>query len=225
VRKFTCQKIDPIKSPIKSFGGVITSSPFEAFDAYEVERGLPKDFIRTINATNPNTNAWAQFESSEIDADAFDRLFAAETRAAGHEIPGKEVLALLSGNIRPRMINVLKTCKAHFKIACITNNVKSGAGPGMAPSSKKAQQVAEVMALFDHVVESSELGIRKPNPRIYEFACEAIGVRAANCVFLDDLGINLKPARVQGMQTIKVISEAQAIDELATITGLAMPSA
>lgn len=207
------------------FGGVITSSPFEAFTAYEATNGLPKDFIRTINATNPDTNAWAQFESSAIDADTFDTLFAAEARAAGHEIPGKEVLALLSGDIRPRMINVLKTCKAHFKIACITNNVKAGAGPGMARSSKKAEQVANVMALFDHVVESSELGIRKPNPRIYQVACEAIGVAASQCVFLDDLGINLKPARAQGMQTIKVLSESQAIDELAAITGLEMPAA
>lgn len=213
-----------LEAVLWDFGGVITSSPFEAFTAYEARNGLPKDFIRTINATNPDSNAWAQFESSEIDADTFDSLFAAEAKAAGHEIPGKEVLALLSGEIRPRMINVLKTCKAHFKIACITNNVKSGAGPGMARSSKKAEQVAEVMALFDHVVESSELGIRKPNPRIYEIACEAIGVAASRCVFLDDLGINLKPARAQGMQTIKVVSESQAIAELQKITGLELPS-
>lgn len=207
------------------FGGVITSSPFEAFTAYEERNGLPRDFIRGINSRNPDTNAWAQFESNEIDADAFDALFNEEATAAGHPIPGKEVLALLSGEVRPRMVNVLKTCKQHFKIGCITNNVKSGAGPGMARSSKKAEQIASIMELFDHVVESSILGIRKPNPRIYQVACEALDVDPAKCVFLDDLGINLKPARAQGMQTIKVISEAQACDELAAITGLTLPAA
>ncbi len=206
------------------FGGVITSSPFEAFTAYEERHGLPRNFIRGINSRNPDTNAWAQFESNKIDADAFDGLFAEEARQAGHEVAGKDVLALLSGDIRPRMVDVLKTCKTHYKIGCITNNVKSGAGPGMARSSDKAAQIAEIMALFDHVVESSVLGIRKPNPQIYKVACEALGVEAANCVFLDDLGINLKPARAQGMQTIKVVSEAQAIEDLQAITGLTLPS-
>jgi len=214
-----------IEAILWDFGGVITSSPFEAFTAYEKQHNLPTDFIRGINSTNPDNNAWAQFESNEISAETFDALFAKEAELAGHRVAGSEVLALLSGSIRPRMVNVLKTCKTHYKIGCITNNVKSGAGPGMASSSKKAQQVAEVMALFDHVVESSELGIRKPNPRIYEVACEALGVAAANCVFLDDLGINLKPAKAQGMQTIKVLSEAQAIAELEAITGIALPAA
>lgn len=212
-----------IEAILWDFGGVITSSPFEAFTAYEQKNNLPKDFIRGINSTNPDTNAWAQFESNDIDADAFDTLFAQEAEAAGHRVSGKDVLALLSGSIRPRMVNVLKACKEHYKIGCITNNVKSGAGPGMARSSEKAQQIADIMALFDHVVESSELGIRKPNPRIYEVACEALGVSAERCVFLDDLGINLKPAKAQGMQTIKVISEAQACDDLQKITGLTLP--
>jgi len=214
-----------IEAILWDFGGVITSSPFEAFTAYEQRNGLPKDFIRGINATNPDSNAWAQFESSQLDADAFDTLFATEAEAAGHKVPGKEVLALLSGDIRPRMVNVLKTCKAHFKIGCITNNVKSGSGPGMARSSKKAADIADIMALFDHVVESSVLGMRKPQPEIYDVACQALGVDAASCVFLDDLGINLKPARAKGMQTIKVISEAQAIEDLEKVTGITLPTA
>lgn len=214
-----------IEAILWDFGGVITSSPFEAFAAYEVKHNLPQDFIRGINSTNPDTNAWAQFESSQISPEVFDELFAQEAEAAGHRVAGKDVLALLSGSIRPRMVNVLKTCKSHFKVGCITNNVKSGAGPGMAASDEKAKQVAEVMALFDHIVESSELGIRKPDPRIYKVACEALKVAPENCVFLDDLGINLKPAKAQGMQTIKVISEAQAIEDLAGIIGISLPSA
>lgn len=202
------------------FGGVLTTSPFEAFNRFESERGIPKDFIRTINATNPETNAWARFESSGISLDEFDVAFAEESEAQGHRITGREVVALLSGDVRPRMVEVLKQCKTHFAVACITNNVKSGQGPGMARDAAKATAVQSVMALFDLVVESSIEGIRKPNPKIYQLTCERLGVAPEKAVFLDDLGINLKPARALGMQTIKVLDEAQAIDELYEITGL-----
>ena len=202
------------------FGGVITSSPFEAFNVLEASIGAPKDFIRSINATNPETNAWAQFESNKISLDEFDRLFAQESAARGHEIPGREVIARLSGDLRPRMINVLRTCKAHFKVACITNNVKAGEGPGMSRSARKAEAIAEVMALFDLVVESSVEGIRKPNPDIYKLTCARLDIPTPQAAFLDDLGINLKPAAALGMRTIKVLNEEQAIEDLSAITGL-----
>ena len=64
-----------------------------------------------------------------------------------------------------------------------------------ARDSPATAQVAEVMALFDVVVESSKVGVRKPEPRFYEIACELLDVEPAECVFLDDLGVNLKPAR------------------------------
>ena len=130
---------------------------------------------------------------------------------------------MLSGTLRPRMVEVLKLCKQNYKVACITNNVKAGAGPGMARDQAKADAVAEVMALFDLVVESSIEGIRKPNPEIYTRTCERLGVACEEAIFLDDLGVNLKPARGLGMQTIKVVTEAQAIDDLAAITGLTFP--
>ncbi|MEQ8861402.1 MAG: HAD-IA family hydrolase [Pseudomonadales bacterium] len=205
------------------FGGVLTTSPFEAFNRYEAERGLPKDVIRTINATKPEDNAWARFESSRIDLDEFDRQFAAEAGALGHVIPGRDVIGLLSGDLRPRMVAVLEHCKAHFRVGCITNNVKSGQGPGMASSSERASGIANVMALFDVVVESSIEGIRKPDPRIYHLACERLGVSAPRTIFLDDLGVNLKPAKALGMHTIKVLDEDQAIAELAEATGLNLP--
>ncbi|MFU8816051.1 MAG: HAD-IA family hydrolase [Pseudomonadales bacterium] len=212
-----------IEAVLWDFGGVLTTSPFEAFNRYEAQRGLPANFIRTINATNPEANAWARFESSEVDLDEFDLLFAVESEAAGHRIPGKDVIELLSGDLRPRMVEVLKRVKASYRVACITNNVKGGRGPGMANSSERASQMAEVMALFDLVVESSIEGIRKPNPRIYQIACERLGVTPDKAVFLDDLGINLKPARALGMQTIKVLGEQQAIDDLAKLVGLQLP--
>jgi putative hydrolase of the HAD superfamily len=209
-----------IEAVLWDFGGVLTTSPFEAFNRYESSRGLPTDFIRTINATNPEHNAWARFESSAITLEEFDQAFAEESESAGHRIPGREVVALLSGDIRPRMVDMLRLCKDRFSVACITNNVKSGQGPGMARDESRASAVQEVMALFDLVVESSLEGIRKPNPAIYELTCERLGVAPERAVFLDDLGINLKPARALGMQTIKVLNESQAIDALYELTGL-----
>lgn len=211
---------EPITTILWDFGGVMTTSPFEAFNRFEHEQGLPTNFIRGINATNPDRNAWAQFESNQIDADAFDELFAEEAQAAGQNVRGKAVLALLSGSVRPNMVAVLKQCKEHYRVACITNNVKSGTGPGMASDSHKAELVRGVMALFDLVVESSIEGVRKPNPAIYQLTCERLGADPNNCVFLDDLGINLKPAKALGMRTIKVLNEAQAIAELSDLTGL-----
>jgi len=209
-----------IEAILWDFGGVLTSSPFEAFNRYEQEHGLPADFIRTINATNPESNAWARFESSQISIEEFDEEFAQESSQAGHRVPGRAVIALLSGDVRPRMVNVLDQCKQHFQVACITNNVKSGRGPGMASDEQRANAVRSVMERFDLVVESSIEGIRKPDPRIYQLTCERLAVDPRQAVFLDDLGVNLKPARALGMRTIKVISENQAISELAEITSL-----
>ncbi|MFT4712497.1 MAG: putative hydrolase of the HAD superfamily [Candidatus Azotimanducaceae bacterium] len=203
-----------IKAVLWDFGGVLTTSPFEAFNRFEVNSGLPKDIIRTINSTNPDTNAWAQLESASIQVDEFDNIFAAEAKALGHEIRGRQVLALLSGDVRIDMVNALKKIKTKFQVACITNNVKTGTGPGMATDSKRVQGVAAVMELFDLVVESSKVGVRKPDPKIYQFTCESIGVSADECVFLDDLGINLKPAKALGMRTIKVVDPESAIAEL-----------
>lgn len=205
------------KAVLWDFGGVITSSPFEAFNRYEKERGLPADFLRSINATNPDSNAWAQLESSQVTVDEFDELFAQEAESKGHRVMGKDVLELLSGDVRPEMVNALKAIKAQHQIGCITNNVNTGQGPGMAKSSEKAAQVAEIMALFDVVIESSKVGIRKPDPEIYRMTCEQMSIQPEETIYLDDLGINLKPARALGMATIKVLNADQALDELETL--------
>ena len=203
------------KAVLWDFGGVITTSPFEAFNRYEAENGLPKDFIRGINATNPETNAWAKLESNEIDVTTFDELFASEADAKGYRVPGKDILALLSGDVRPEMVHALKTIKAQIPVGCITNNVKNaGTGPGMASNAERASAVSEVMALFDVIIESSKAGIRKPNPEIYKIACTEMGIEPGYAIFLDDLGINLKPAKALGMTTIKVLNSDQAITEL-----------
>ena len=212
-----------IEAVLWDFGGVFTTSPFEAFNRYEVAKGIPKDLIRTVNATNPLENAWALFERAEIDRGGFDLKFLEESTALGHPVRGADVLPLLSGDVRPRMVEALRICKGRFKVGCITNNMAQGHGPGMAASAEGASRSAAIMALFDLVVESSKLGIRKPDPRIYQIACDQLGVAPAACVYLDDLGINCKPAAALGMKAIKVVTEAQALDDLAAATGLTFP--
>nr|QDF42512.1 HAD-IA family hydrolase [Bradyrhizobium symbiodeficiens] len=202
---------------IFDFGGVLTSSPFEAFARFETERGLPVDIIRRTNAANHLENAWARFERAEIDIDAFDELFATESLALGAEVRGRYVLPLLQGHLRPEMVEALKRIKAQFKTGCITNNLPANAIGSM---TGRSLYIAEVMVLFDHVIESAKIGLRKPDPRIYRLMVETLKVDPNNCVYLDDLGVNLKPAREMGMTTIKVASGAQAIAELEAATGM-----
>ena len=196
------------KAIIWDFGGVITSSPFDAFNEFEEVNGLPKDIIRTINSENPDMNAWAQFESNSITIDQFDDLFLKEAKAKGFDIKGRDIIKLLKGSIRENMVSFLRELKADFKLGCITNNVK--------PSSEENtdNETKEAMSIFDHVIESSIVGIRKPNPEIYMMSCDALNVSPDQCIYLDDLGINLKPARELRMTTIKVIQPEDAIQEV-----------
>jgi putative hydrolase of the HAD superfamily len=205
-----------VEAVLWDFGGVFTSSPLEAFARYEAERGLPVGLISKVNSTNPDTNAWARFERAEIDGAGFDAAFLEETTALGHAVPGRDVLPLLAGVYRPRMIAALKTCKQHFKVGCITNNMASGHSPGTGAPSPAAQ----IMAEFDALIESSKAGVRKPDPRIYLMMCELLAVKPEACVYLDDLGINCKPAAQLGMRAIKVVSVDQALAELSDATGL-----
>ena len=203
-----------IRAVLWDFGGVILSSPFEAFNRYEAANGLPTDFIRSVNATNPDANAWALLERNDVGPDEFDALFADESEALGHRIAGADVLGLLSGEVRPEMVMALdRVIRAGYRTACLTNNVVGG---------EQRMEVGDVMVMFDHVVESSKVGCRKPEPRFYEIACELVGVDPSECVFLDDLGINLKPAKAMGMTTIKVGAAEPAIEELERVLGIAL---
>lgn len=212
------------KAVLWDFGGVILSSPFEAFRRFESEQGLPIDFIRGVNATNPHSNAWALMERSEISAKQFDDLFAKEAAALGHHVRGADVLSLIAGDVRPEMVDMVDRVKnAGLLIACLTNTIDMGntnTGVGDIDGHSRAAQIAAIMARFDVIVESSKIGVRKPEPRFYEIACELLGVQPEECVFLDDLDINLKPAAAMGMTTIKVTSAAQAITDLGNALGL-----
>jgi putative hydrolase of the HAD superfamily len=203
-----------ISAVLWDFGGVILASPFEAFRHYEAARGLPADFIRTVNAAEPHANAWARLERSEITAEVFDAEFARESAALGHEVRGADLLELLAGDIRVEMVTALDRVRAAgLATACLTNNIVGLDGDARP-------ELLAVMARFDVVLESSKLGVRKPEPAFYSLACERLGVAPEECVFLDDLGVNLKPAREMGMATIKVGDPAVALAELGGLLGL-----
>ena len=198
------------KAILWDFGGVVTSSPFEAFNEFESANDLPPDLIRTINSENPDSNAWAKFESNQVSIEEFDELFFQEALTKGFQVRGKDIIKLLSGSIRKNMVDFLKELKGNYKLGCITNTVNSQDDL----TDKERQSIKEAMALFDHVVESSKVGIRKPNPKIYKMSCLALSVEPKECIYLDDLGINLKPARELGMATIKVVNPEEAIQEV-----------
>lgn len=201
-----------IKAVFWDFGGVILTSPFEAFNEYERAHGLPIDFIRGVNAVDPHTNAWSRIERREISVEQFDVAFAEETGRHGHRVPGSDVIAMLSGAIRPEMVRALdRVISAGYVTACLTNNVAS---------DQRRPEVDAVMARFDHVIESSKVGVRKPEPAFYELSCTTAGVSPGEVVFLDDLGVNLRPAREMGMTTIKVLSAAQAIADLEKVLAI-----
>ncbi len=205
-----------IRAVFFDFGGVILSSPFEAFNGFEDRNGLPRDFIRTVNSTNPDSNAWARFERSEVGFDEFCDLFEAECRELGHEVAARELMPLLAGEIRPAMVAAVRRCREHLLTACLTNNWVSFDD---FPTDGRADGRDAALGLFDHVFESSKVGVRKPDPRFYELACTTSGVAPEEVVFLDDLGVNLKPAAAMGMTTIKVVDPVDAIARLEAVVG------
>ncbi len=205
-----------ITAALFDFGGVILSSPFEAFNAYETEVGLPRDTIRTINSTNPDVNAWARFERGELNPAGFVEVFEVEAAALGHTVDAQRVLDSLKGYVRPEMVEAVRRCGERLKTAMLTNNFRDPAG---GSSHDPKSELGAIVAMFDEVVESSVVGVRKPEPRFYEIACERLGVAPHECVFLDDLGINLKPAKAMGMTTIKVVDPAVALAELESAVG------
>ena len=149
-----------------------------------------------------------------MDFAGFCDLYEAEGQALGHEVDPVEVIGAMRGEMRPEMLEAVRFCRSRYKTAALTNNF----APGQA--ERRTDTLGYFGDLFDTVVESSKVGIRKPDPRFYELACDVLGVQPTEAVFLDDLGVNLKPARAMGMRTIKVVTGHQAVAELYEILGV-----
>jgi len=198
-----------VRAVLFDFGGVLTSSPFEGLAAYEAEAGLPAGFIRRLNAANPHSGAWARHERGKIGLDEFCSAFEEEARRAGGQLDAREVLARLRGALRPKMLEAARRCHERLATGLLTN--------GPAPLAEG--QAAGVLGHFDVVVESCRVGLRKPEPAFYELACSLLSVDPAQAAFLDDLGVNLKPAAAMGMRTIKVVDPDAAIAELEELVG------
>ena len=194
-------------------GGVIVSGPWEGFAAYERANGLPEGLIRRINSTDSDFNAWARMERGELGLQEFAAAFEAEAAALGYQVDGMAVLNGLGGELLPSMAEAVRRCSEQMKTGLLTNNYAPMA------SSERSAEMAEVMGWFDVVIESSVVGVRKPDPAFYMLACEALGIEPSACVFLDDLGVNLKPARAMGMTTIKVIDPDEALAEVEAAVG------
>ena len=209
-----------IKAVFWDFGGVITTSPFDSFNTYEATNNLDKDFIRKVNSTNPDINAWAKLERNEIDIVEFNDLFFSESSSLGHGIYGIEVIKLLQGQLRPEMIKALKAIQGNLVQACLTNNIVSPETTLSDENVSIAGKNNEVMGLFDFVIASSEQNVRKPDPAFYHLALKEAKVDPEEAVFLDDLGINLKPAKALGMHTIKVVNPQDALKELNSLLSI-----
>lgn len=208
----------PIRGVIFDLGGVIFPSPFKAFDEYERRLGLPEGAVRGVIRTSSETGAWAALERGELDLTQFFAALEAEAEAAGHEIVAGDLMALVGAGLGPRpamMEAVTRIRDAGLRTAALTNNWAVPDG-GAHPNGLGG------LGAFDVVVESAVEGIRKPDPRIYELTLERLGVAATEAVFLDDLGVNLKPARALGMATIKVADPDDALRELEELLGLAL---
>lgn len=199
------------------FGGVIVPGPFTGFREVAHRAGISSDAVREINSMDPDTNAWACAERGELSPDEFVDRFEQEARDLGYALSGQSVLDVLTAMTPARsaasvaMLDAVDHCRRRgLKLGVITNNIRA-----MGEDAAAMWLFAE----FDSVVESSVVGSRKPEPEIYELALADLGVTAERTVLLDDLGINLKPAKAMGMTTIKVVDPDAAAAALRALIG------
>ncbi len=213
----------PVRAVIFDFGGVILTSPFDAFARYEADNGLPAGLLRRLNATDPDTNAWARLERNEVDLAGFADLFEAEAAAAGHRVDGRAVLALLVGQLRAPMVEALRRCHDRLEDRAADQQLRAprlagrGAGGGVGGDGRADGRRPPPLRRDRRV----EPGRRCASPTRRSTASCATSWASSprEAVFLDDLGVNLKPARAMGMTTIKVVDPDEAIAELEAVVG------
>ena len=204
------------RAVIFDLGGVVLDSPLHAIAAYERELGIPSGLVNRVVVDTGPSGAWSRLERGELSRQAFQGIFEAECRSAGHAISAATMLERIAlCGPRPRMLEAITRIRGSGRrVAALTNNwAHEGAG---------GSETDALSNLFDVFVESSKLGLRKPDPRIYEHVCNALEIVPSEAVFLDDIGRNLKTARELGMTTIKVETPERALEELARHLQLAL---
>jgi len=207
-----------LRAVIFDLGGVVMPSPIDAFREYERREGLPHRLLSEVVLAGGDDGSWSRLERGELSMAEFGPAFEAECAAAGGTVVASDVFALVheSSGPRPEMLEAIRRIRDHgLHTAALTNNWRVE-GETSVPSGGAVHLLSE---FFDVIVESALEGLRKPDPRIYELTCERLGVEPSEAAFLDDLGVNLKPARALGMTTIKVGDPAAAIAELADVLG------
>lgn len=205
------------RAVIFDLGGVVLDSPLHAIAAYERELGIPPGFVNRVVVDTGPEGAWSRLERGELSRRAFETAFEAECRAAGFDLSAPTMMERIARcGPRPQMLKALRTLRfAGLALAALTNN--------WAHEGEGGPETDALRDLFDVFVESSKLGLRKPDPRIYRHVCEALAVAPREAVFLDDIGRNLKAARELGMTTIKVDAPDPALAELGRQLDLALP--
>jgi putative hydrolase of the HAD superfamily len=192
-------------------GGVVVGSPLHAIAAYEEELGIPAGSVnRVVVGTGPE-GAWSRLERGELTLEPFYEAFDHECAAAGCGLSARTLMERVAGATAPRpaMLEAIARIRAQGLIAgAITNNWVAEEG-----------SAGSLRHLFDLVVESAIEGMRKPDPRIFNIACERLRIQPSDAVFLDDIGANLKTARSLGMTTIKVVEPDAALAELEGLLG------
>lgn len=205
-------------SVIFDLGGVVFDSPLALIRDYEQRAGLPEHLVARIAGNYGGQNGlWHQLERGEIPLSKFCEAFDADARSLGESLSSTEMMQEMSerAGARPMMLQAIRTLRgAGYKVAALTNN--------WVTHGNHDERMAPLRAEFDVFVESCKVGMRKPDPRIYELTCEKLAIRPEHAVFLDDMGPNLKAGRRLGMTTIKVSDPGPALDELGRILGLSL---
>lgn len=201
-----------IAAVIFDLGGVVMDSPLHAIARYERDHGIAAGAVNRVVVDSGDAGAWSRLERGELTLEAFVAPFEGDCRACGVEVDGERLMAYIAtaGVPRPLMLEAIRRIRARgLRAGALTNNwVREGPREGH-----------RLREHFDVFVESAAVGLRKPDPRIYELACRELGVEPARAAFLDDIGRNLKSARALGMATIKVDDPEVALRELGALLG------
>lgn len=206
-----------MKAVIFDLGGVVLESPLHFITEYEKKKGLPENFVARVvggYAARPD-GPWQKLERGELHLNEFCVEFDREIEALGERMSTAEMMAEMAEKtfIRPIMLEAIRRIRqAGTQVAALTNNWKS--------DDAQYERMDELRSEFHVFVESCIVGMRKPDPRIYELTLSKLGIDGSDAVFLDDIGKNLKAAKALGLATIKVADPEQALRELSELLSL-----